>query len=169
MRSMSRRGVFAVPATFFVAAILWGSPVASADPGKNPDKGNGKPTTTTTTTTTTTSAPRAAVRSGTGIVQTVLAHVVVVRQLDGTLVRVKVGPKTIVFVNRVRAHLDDVEPGFVVRYSGISGKGVAAVLRATDPLAGRQAGSAVAGKASADKPSSGNSMTAREVRGRSSG
>ena len=73
MLSMSRRAVVAAPATLVAAALLWGSPVASAEPGKKPDQAKGKPPATTTNATTTTEAPRAAVRSGTGIVQTVLA------------------------------------------------------------------------------------------------
>jgi hypothetical protein len=54
---------------------------------------------------------------GTGIAQAVSAHAVVVRQLDGSTVRVPVGPRTAVFVDGVRSSLDQVKPGFVVSFA----------------------------------------------------
>lgn len=70
--------------------------------------------------------------SGTGIVQAVRARRVVVRALDGSIVRVPVGPRTRVFVNGVRAALADVKPGFVAVFDGPA-LGAARVLRAVDP------------------------------------
>jgi hypothetical protein len=60
-----------------------------------------------------------AARSGpvprvTGIVHTVKPHAVIVRRSDGTLVRVPVGPATVVTVNLARASLDAVRPGYIV-------------------------------------------------------
>jgi hypothetical protein len=50
----------------------------------------------------------------TGIVQTVKPHAVIVRRSDGTLVRVPVGPATVVKVNLARSSLDAVRPGYFV-------------------------------------------------------
>lgn len=74
--------------------------------------------------------------SGTGIVQAVFARGVVVRELDGSIARVRVAPRTRVFVNGVRAALSDVRPGFVVRFTGVPGK-AARLLRALDPSQAR--------------------------------
>jgi hypothetical protein len=71
-------------------------------------------------------------RIGTGIVQAVRAHALVVRQLDGQTVRVLVGPRTKVFVDGVRASLAGVQPGFVVRFTGRAG-GPAQSVQASDP------------------------------------
>jgi hypothetical protein len=47
-------------------------------------------------------------------VQAVVASAVVLKELDGSTERVPVGPKTRVFVDGKRAHLSDVQGGFVV-------------------------------------------------------
>jgi hypothetical protein len=54
---------------------------------------------------------------GTGIAQAVRAHAVIVRQLDGSTIRVAVGPRTAVFVDGARSSLDQVKPGFVVSFA----------------------------------------------------
>jgi hypothetical protein len=69
--------------------------------------------------------------TGTGIVQTVYRRGVIVRELDGRIVRVPVVARTRVFVDGVRSSLADVEPGFVATFAG-RGK-VVRVLRAVDP------------------------------------
>jgi hypothetical protein len=53
-------------------------------------------------------------QSAQGVVQAVLAGAVVLKELDGSTVRVPVGPRTRVFVDGKRALLSDVEGGFVV-------------------------------------------------------
>ena len=69
-----------------------------------------------------------------GIVQSVGAKVVVVRELDGSSVDVPVAPSTRVFVDARRASLADVRPGFVASASWKAGK-AAAQLQAFDPSA----------------------------------
>jgi hypothetical protein len=66
---------------------------------------------------------------GSGIVQLVARHFIVVRELDASIVRVAVASKTLVLVNGARAGLADVKPGFVVEFRGPSGK-PARVIRA---------------------------------------
>jgi hypothetical protein len=73
-------------------------------------------------------------RIGTGIVQAVRPHALVVRQLDGRTVRVLVGPRTKVSVDGARASLADVQPGFVVRFAGRAGRSAQSV-QASDPAA----------------------------------
>jgi hypothetical protein len=65
-------------------------------------------------------------------VQTVRAHSVVVRLLDGRTVVVPVGGRTVVVVNGARSPLAAVQPGFVVSFTGRGGK-TALSLRATGP------------------------------------
>jgi hypothetical protein len=62
------------------------------------------------------------VRGGNGIVQSIRPHAVVVRQLDGRVLRVPVGPRTTVFVDGVRSSLDQVKPGFVVTFAVRAGR-----------------------------------------------
>jgi hypothetical protein len=59
-------------------------------------------------------SPAAPAQSVQGVVQAVVAGAVVLRELDGSSVRVPVGPKTRVFVDGKRALLGDVEAGYVV-------------------------------------------------------
>jgi len=70
-------------------------------------------------------------RTGTGIVQAVRPHAVVVRQLDGRVLRVPVGGRTAVFVNGVRSSLAAVQPGFVVTFK-LRPTGPAVVVRASN-------------------------------------
>lgn len=72
------------------------------------------------------------IRTGNGIVQTVRAHSVVVRLLDGRTVVVPVGGRTVVVVNGARSPLAAVQPGFVVSFTGRARK-AALSLRATGP------------------------------------
>src|SRR5262245_26404513 len=62
------------------------------------------------------------IRSGNGIVQAVRPHVVVVRQLDGSILLVPVGPRTVVLVNGVRSGLAAIQPGFVLAFKGRPGR-----------------------------------------------
>ena len=91
-------------------------------------------------------------RTGTGIVQAVRPHAVIVRQLDGRTLRVPVGPNTAVFVNGVRSSLSAVQPGFVVTFTARL-IGPALKLRASDPNGG----------ASASKPGTVQSVSADAV------
>jgi hypothetical protein len=75
------------------------------------------------------------VRSGSGIVQAVRSHAVVVRQLDGRKLLVPVGARTAVSVNGSPATLGDLRPGFVVAFTRRA-RGVALTLRASDPSGG---------------------------------
>jgi hypothetical protein len=59
-------------------------------------------------------SPAAPAQTAQGVVQAVVTGAVVLRELDGSSVRVPVGPKTRVFVDGKRAHLSDVQGGFVV-------------------------------------------------------
>src|SRR5262249_952821 len=70
------------------------------------------------------------VRTGSGIVQAVRPHAVVVRLLDGRTLIVPIGPRTTVFVNGASAGLADVRPGFVVTFRA-RGRGAALTLRAS--------------------------------------
>jgi hypothetical protein len=67
-----------------------------------------------------------------GVVQSVLASAVVLKELDGSSVRVPVSPKTRVFVDGKRALLGNVEAGFVVIASWKGGKPTAE-LQALSP------------------------------------
>jgi hypothetical protein len=62
------------------------------------------------------------VRTGSGIVQAVRPHAVVVRQLDGRVLVVPVAPRTVVIVNGGRSSLGAVQPGFVVSFVVRGGK-----------------------------------------------
>jgi hypothetical protein len=66
--------------------------------------------------------------SASGIVQSVAADAVVVKELDGSAVSVPVGPSTRVFVDGARASLAAVQPGFVVSTSWSAGKPTAELL-----------------------------------------
>jgi len=70
--------------------------------------------------------------SGTGIVQAVSPRAVLVRQLDGSIVRVGIGARTLVVVNGTPAALTDVKPGFVASFVGPR-RGPARELRVTNP------------------------------------
>ena len=69
-------------------------------------------------------APAKAAKSGArkGIVQSVSSRAVVLRQLDGSTVRVQVAPSTRVFVDGKRATLLDIRRGFVATATGTAGK-----------------------------------------------
>ena len=75
------------------------------------------------------------VHSGTGIVQAVRPHGVVVRQLDGRKLFVGVGARTAVTVNGSPATLADLRPGFVVAFTARA-NGMALTLRASNPSGG---------------------------------
>src|SRR5262245_23899862 len=75
------------------------------------------------------------IRTGNGIVQAVRAHAVVVRLLDGRTVVVPVGARTVVLVDGARSSLSAVTPGFVVSFTGRSGR-PALSLRASGPTGG---------------------------------
>jgi len=70
-----------------------------------------------------------------GIVQSVAAKAIVLRQLDGTLVSIPMPPSAHVFVDGKRASLHDVKPGFVASATWKAGK--PATLRAIDPRAAK--------------------------------
>lgn len=69
-----------------------------------------------------------------GIVQSVSARAVLVRELDGSIVSVPVEPSTHVFVDGRRASLADVGPGFVAAASWTTDR-PAGELEAFDPSA----------------------------------
>jgi len=48
-----------------------------------------------------------------GVVQSVSASRIVLRELDGSLISIAIGPQTHVFLNGRRAAITDVQPGFV--------------------------------------------------------
>lgn len=75
--------------------------------------------------------------TGKGIVQSVSAQAIVLRELDGSTVRVPVASSTHVFVDGKRASLRDVKAGFVASAAWKAGKS-ARVLHAFD-LSGRDA------------------------------
>jgi hypothetical protein len=87
--------------------------------------------------------------SAEGIVQSVSAKAIVLRQLDGSTVGVPVGPGTHVFVNGKNASLRDVKRGFVASVTLKPGK--PATLRAIDPAA-QQAGAGAKGPKKAKLP-----------------
>jgi hypothetical protein len=60
--------------------------------------------------------------SARGIVQSLTANTVLVKELDGTSVEIPVGPSTHVFVNGRLATLDAVRPGLVATASWKAGK-----------------------------------------------
>ena len=68
--------------------------------------------------------------AGKGIVQSVSAHAIVLRELDGSTVRVPVGPGAHIFVDGKRASHRDVKAGFVASAMWRAGK--PAVLHAFD-------------------------------------
>ena len=74
---------------------------------------------------------------GEGIVQSVSANGVVLRQLDGSTVNISVGSSTQVFVDGKHALLTDVKAGYVASAAWKAG-GMAHVLQAFD-LSGRHA------------------------------
>jgi hypothetical protein len=69
-------------------------------------------------------APVKSAKAGTrqGIVQSVLPKAIVLRELDGSTVRVLVGPSTRVFVDGKRATLHDIRRGFVATATWTAGK-----------------------------------------------
>jgi hypothetical protein len=69
--------------------------------------------------------------AGKGIVQSVSATAIVLRELDGSTVRIPVAANTHVFVNGLRASLRDVRAGFVASAVWKAGK-PARVLQAFD-------------------------------------
>jgi hypothetical protein len=72
-----------------------------------------------------------------GIVQSVSPRAIVLRELDGRTVRVRVAPSTRVFVDGRRATLNDIRRGFVATATGSAGK-PARVLQAFN-LSGQHA------------------------------
>ena len=72
------------------------------------------------------------VQTAEGVVQSVTATAVALRQLDGSTVSVPIGRHTVVFVNARHTRLAAVKPGFVLAASWVAGK-AAAVLRFQRP------------------------------------
>jgi hypothetical protein len=66
--------------------------------------------------------PHGQAGSARGIVQSVAAKAIVLRELDGTMVRVPVAPSTHVFLNGQRATLSVAQPGLVALASWKAGK-----------------------------------------------
>lgn len=64
-----------------------------------------------------------------GVVQSVSATRIVLRELDGNTVSIPVGPGTLVLVNGLDATLEDVQPGFVAAVAH-RGSGPARLIRA---------------------------------------
>src|SRR3954470_17340651 len=73
-------------------------------------------------------------RSGSGIVQEGRANAVVVRLLDGSVLRVRGGPRTAVGVTGTRAGVSALQPGFVVSFT-VRQHGAALTLRASSGAA----------------------------------
>src|SRR5580765_1790024 len=119
----SRGGWMAVAAVAALAFALGAAPAWGASGGANP------------TLSQLNAARLGPVRSGTGIVQAVRPHGVVVRQLDGRKFFIGVGARTAVSVNGSPATLADLRPGFVVAFTARS-NGMAVTLRASNPSGG---------------------------------
>jgi hypothetical protein len=131
----------ALAAATLAAAPAWGSPGAAVRVAAKPEQAKGKAKAKAKSV--------VVVSAGTGIVQAVRARAIVVRQLDGSVLRVPVSARTRVFVDGVRATLGDVRPGFVVQFSGRAGWAVR-TLRAVDPSPKRTSGVATVESVSAD-------------------
>jgi hypothetical protein len=76
-------------------------------------------------------------RNGNGIVQSVRPHAAVVRLLDGRILVVPVGPRTIVLVNGAPSTLAAVQPGFVVSFVARGGRVVELRASGAAPAAPR--------------------------------
>ena len=98
------------------ATPAWAAPGKPGGKRAKPDKKDTPARTATTE----------AAASGSGIVQAIRGRVVLVRELDGRVVHVRVGPQTAVYVDGARTGIGKLEPGFVVTFTG-------AELRASDP------------------------------------
>jgi hypothetical protein len=102
--------------------------------------------------------------SGQGIVQSVSARAVVLKELDGSTVRVPVDAKTRVLVDGKRASLRAVKPGFVAVATWTAGKATRE-LQAFDLSGQNAAGVAVVESVSADavvvKDARGSTVTIR--------
>jgi endonuclease YncB( thermonuclease family) len=116
MNRVSRRSWTAAAVVVALAAVVLAGPSAAeaAAPAK-PAKGGARK----------------------GIVQSVSPRAVVLRQLDGSTVRVQVAPSTRVFVDGKRATLHDIRRGFVATATGTASK-PARVLQAFN-LSGQHA------------------------------
>jgi hypothetical protein len=97
------------------------SPDAPGKPEKKPENPPAKPP-----------GPAGPAQRAQGVVQAVTEGAVVLKELDGSTVRVPVGPKTRVFVDGKRALLADVAGGFVVIASW-NGRHPAPELQALSP------------------------------------
>ena len=104
------------------AALVWAGPVLAKAP-------HSKDATSTTMAPLT---PPGALVSVQGVVQSVSASTVLVKQLDGSAVIVPVDKTTQLFVNGKPAHIGDVKRGFVLIGSFQAGR-PASVLRFTRP------------------------------------
>lgn len=127
MTERMRRVTWLLASALAAALVLAATPAwaASGAPGGNaakPEKKDPPPQTTTTVTT----------ESGSGIIQAIRGRVVLVRELDGRVVHVLIGPRTVVFLDGVRTGIGRLAPGFVVTFSGAAGEAIAE-LRASDP------------------------------------
>jgi hypothetical protein len=91
-RSLLALGSVVLAAALFFPAASLASPPATKPPGKGPHNQAG---------------------SARGIVQSASSKIVVVRELDGTTVRIPVGHSTHVFLDGKRATLGDVRAGLV--------------------------------------------------------
>ena len=115
MNRVSRRSWTAAVVVTLAAVVLAGPSVAEAAAPAKPAKAGARK----------------------GIVQSVSPRAVVLRQLDGSTVRVQVAPSTRVFVDGKRATLHDIRRGFVATATGTAGK-PARVLQAFN-LSGQHA------------------------------
>jgi hypothetical protein len=105
---------FAGPSLARAAALA--KPVQAGAPGKTPPAH---------------SAAQVKAGRGEGIVQSVLANTIVLRELDGSTVSISIASSTHVFVNGKQATLHDVNAGFVASAAWKAG-GSARVLQAFD-------------------------------------
>jgi hypothetical protein len=122
MTARGSRGVV-LAAAALAAFALAAAPAWAASGGAKPSAGQAQ------------AARLGPIRNGNGIVQSVRAHAVVVRRLDGSTLVVPVGPRTLVLVNGVRSSLAAVQPGFVVSFTGRAGR-AAINLRANGSSSG---------------------------------
>ena len=127
MAERTRRVTCLIASALAAALVLGATPAwaASGAPGANaakPDKKDPPPQTT---------VPEVAA-SGSGIIQAIRGRVVLVRELDGRVVHVRIGPRTAVFIDGVRTGIGRLAPGFVVTFSGTAGEATGE-LRASDP------------------------------------
>ena len=130
MISVLKRGSLAVTALLAAAALAG---PASAGPFAKPAHEDSKAKAPAAPKPTAAVNPKVKAGAGEGIVQSVSAGTVVLRELDGSTVSVPVGSSTHVFVDGKRAKLGDVKPGFIASAS-VEGRQAGSGARCVHPF-----------------------------------